>query len=83
MIKRNWGSQVSALLQELSYADIQSTVYNSVIYIFKNKRLLKLYVKYNGRSNEYFTVVDDRYEVLTVHYTEFIKLTAFLKEQFK
>lgn len=46
--------------------------------------MIKCYVHHNGRSKEYATFTDYKgNEILTVHYTEFDKITNYFKEKFQ
>jgi hypothetical protein len=81
-----WSSQLFSenalsLIEELMSAGIDVIIGRTVVYIRKDKIKLKAYVHYNGRSEEYATITDrNGIELLTVHYTEFEKLSKFVKD---
>lgn len=69
------------LMGELIQVGIEVSIGRTVIHMKKNKTRLKAYVHYKGRSEEYATITDYKgNELLTVHYTEFEKLSTFIKD---
>jgi hypothetical protein len=70
------------LMNELQLLGIEVVIGRTVIHLNKDGKKLKAYVHHNGRTREYATITDRTgAELLTVHYTDFSKLSAFIKEQ--
>lgn len=81
-----WSSKLFAensypLIQYLIDNGVDVTIGRTVIHISKDNTKLKAYVHYKGRTEEYATITDFKNnELLTVHYTEFEKLSKFIKD---
>jgi hypothetical protein len=79
-----WSSALFAenavtLMNELMSKNIEVKIGRTVVHIGKK---LKAYVHYSGRTEEYATITDRKgNELLTVHYTEFDKLSKFVKDE--
>ncbi len=70
------------LMNELQALGVNVVVGRTVIHISKAGRKLKAYVHHNGRTEEYATITDQTgIELLTVHHTDFEKLSTFIKGQ--
>ena len=68
------------LIQWLYENDADVKIGRHVIHVKKGDVKFKAYPHYKGRSEEYVTITTMRgEELLTVHYTEFEKLEAYVK----
>ena len=72
------------IIEVLESKDFELDFGRTVVYIKKNNKLIKAYVHFNGRSNEYMTFTDNKgNELQSFHYTVNTKdVVKFILSQF-
>lgn len=69
------------LMDELQSLGSIIKIGRTVIHINLGNRKLKAYVHYNGRSEEYATITDNKgQELFTAHHSDFNQLSIFVKD---